>query len=246
MPMGDTIETVFAQLFLLICQYLRSSDLCEEHSACQTRTRRLVLAEQSDPLFEPASLLTKTPTPSTEDPAQVDLLQKYQEGVERLSQQNRVIKICIDAGFLKTVEVGQQFMTKDTDEFFQFAEPVTCREYTLPRNEKSTDPKCWIRGNTKIGPVLEVTTSYMQCEYGVKISFLICKPRQFSLVGQNFSWIEQVGHRLDRQADQRLKQNQEDPPLLAHLQELYLLVKEYGLILKQELNPIKHTQWQKD
>ena len=48
------------------------------------------------------------------------------------------------------------------------------------------------------------------------------------------------------QADQRLKQNQEDLPLLAHLQELYLFVKEYGLILNQELNPIKRTQWQKD
>ena len=51
------------------------------------------MAGQSDPLFEPASLLMKTPTPSTEDPAQEDLLQKYQERVERLSQQNRVIKI---------------------------------------------------------------------------------------------------------------------------------------------------------
>ena len=59
-------------------------------SAKQERVRP-VLAEQSDPLFEPASLLMKTPTPSTEDPAQEDLLQKYQERVERLSQQNRVI-----------------------------------------------------------------------------------------------------------------------------------------------------------
>ena len=46
-------------------------------------------------------------------------------------------------------------MTKDTDEFLQFAETVTCREYTLPRDDKSTDPKGWIRGNTKIGPVLK-------------------------------------------------------------------------------------------
>ena len=73
-------------------------DLCDEYRICQARTERLVLAEQSDPLFEPASLLMTTPTPSTEDPAQEDLLQKYQARVERLSQQNRVIKICIDAG----------------------------------------------------------------------------------------------------------------------------------------------------
>ena len=61
------------------------------------------------------------------------------------------------------------FMTKQIDEFLQFAEPVTCHEYALPRDEKSTDPKGWIRGNTKIGPVLEVTTNYLQGQYGVEI-----------------------------------------------------------------------------
>ena len=42
------------------------------------------------------------------------------------------------------------------------------------------------------------------------------------------------------------KQNQEDLPQHAHLQELYLFEKEDGLILNQELNLIKRTQWQKD
>ena len=60
-------------------------------------------------------------------------------------------------------------MTKDTEEFSQFTESVACREYTLPRDEKSSDPKGWIRGNTLIGPVLEVTTSYLQGKYGVEI-----------------------------------------------------------------------------
>ena len=64
-------------------------------------------------------------------------------------------------------------MTKDTDEFL----------------------------DTKIGPVLEVTISYLQGKSGVEIR--ICKQRQFSLVGQNFSWIEEVGHRLDRQRVRR-------------------------------------------
>ena len=112
----------------------------------------------SDPLFVPTSSLMKTPTPSIEILAHEDLLQKYRERVERPTQQNRVIKFCIDAGFLTTVGVGQYFMTKDTDEFSQFTEPVTCREYTLPRDEKSTHPKGWIRGNTQIGPVLELPT----------------------------------------------------------------------------------------
>ena len=168
---GDTIETVFRTIISVnqLSIYGAVSDLCDEYSACQARTLRPVLAGQSDPLFEPASLLMTTPTPSTEVPAQEILLQKYKERVERLSQQDRLIKNCTDAGFLKTVEVGQYFMTKDTEEFSQFTEPVTCREYTLPRDEKSSDPKGWIRGNTKIGPVLEVTTSYLQGKYGVEI-----------------------------------------------------------------------------
>ena len=118
-----------------------------------------VMVGQSDSLFVPKSSLMRTHTLSTDDPAQKDLLQKYQERVDKLSQQNREIKICIDAGFLKTVDVEQYFMTEDTEEFSQFTESVACREYSLPRDEKSSDPKGWIRVNTKIGPVLEVTTS---------------------------------------------------------------------------------------
>ena len=98
-----------------------------------------------------------------------DVLQKYKERVERLSQQNRVIKTCTDAGFLTTVGVGQYLMTQDTEEFSQFTDSVACRGYTLPRGEKSTDPNGWIRWNTKIGPVLEVTTSNLQGKYGVEI-----------------------------------------------------------------------------
>ena len=75
-------------------------------------------------------------------------------------------------------------MTKDTEEFSQLTESVACREYTLPRDEKSSDPKGWIRGNTIIGPVLEVSTSYLQGKYGVEM-------RTDSVNKDNFhSWIE--------------------------------------------------------
>ena len=44
-------------------------------------------------------------------------------------------------------------MTKDTEEFSQFTDSVACRENTLPRDEDSSEPKGWIRGNTpKLGP----------------------------------------------------------------------------------------------
>ena len=169
---GETIETVFRTMISVnqLSIYGAVSDLCEEYSVCQTRTVRPVLTGQSDPLFDQAKPWITTLTPSIEILAQENVLQKYKERAKKLSQQDRVIKICIDAGFLKTVEVGQYFMTQHTDEFSQYTKPVTCREYTLPRDENSSDPKGWIRGNTKIGPVLEVTTSYLPGKYGVEIT----------------------------------------------------------------------------
>ena len=102
----------------------------------------------------------KTNIPLTDDPAQEeDLLRRYRERIEKQSQQDRVSKFCTGAGILTTVvEIGQYFMTKDTEEFSQFTDSVACREHTLPRDESLSEPKGWIRGNTKIGPVLEVAT----------------------------------------------------------------------------------------
>ena len=113
----------------------------------------------------------KTSTPSTDDLAQEDPLQKYQERVDKLSQQNRVNKFCTDAGFLTTVDVGQYFMMKDTAEFSQF-NTVACREYTLTREEEASQPKGWIQGNTKIGPVLEVATSHLHGKHGVDVRIM--------------------------------------------------------------------------
>ena len=75
----------------------------------------------------------------------------------------------MDAGFLNVVEIGQYFMTKDTAEFSQFTDAVACREYPLPRDEEAPEPKGWIRGNTKIGLVLEVATCCLHGKYGVEI-----------------------------------------------------------------------------
>ena len=77
----------------------------------------------------------------------------------------------MDAGFLSVVENGKYVMTKDTGDLTQF-NTVACREYTLPREEEASQPKGWIQRNTKIGPVLEVATSYLHGEYGVEISIM--------------------------------------------------------------------------
>ena len=72
--------------------------------------------------------------------------QRYEERIEKLSQQDRLSKFCMDAGFLSVVENRQYFMTKDIGEQFF---PKACREYTLPRSDELSQPKGWIQGNTK-------------------------------------------------------------------------------------------------
>ena len=74
----------------------------------------------------------------------------------------------MEAGFMRVVEVGQYFMTKNNGDFKQFR-LVACREYTLPRDDPASQPKGWIPGDMRIGPVLEVTTSYMYGKHGIKI-----------------------------------------------------------------------------
>ena len=166
----ETIETILRTIISVnqLSLYGAVAELCEECNTCYDRTGRPVVAGQSNLLFVPSVM--KTHILLTDDHAQKeDLLQRYPERIVKLSQQDSVIKICTDAGFLTTVGVGQYFMTKDTEEFSQFTDSVACREYTLPRDEDSSEPKGWIRGNTKIGPALEVTTCCLQGKYGEEI-----------------------------------------------------------------------------
>ena len=112
----------------------------------------------------------KTEVPlDSDDPAyKKHLLQQYGVRIEKLSQQDKLSKFCMDAGFLSVV---QYFMTKDTADLSKF-HAVACREYTLPREEEASQPKGWIQGNTKIGPVIEVATSYLHGKCGVEIRIM--------------------------------------------------------------------------
>ena len=81
--------------------------------------------------------------------------QQYIQQVESLSPENKMSKFCEEAGFMRVVEVGQYFVTKDTGDFRQF--------------RSVAQPKGWIQGNMRLGPVLEVTTSFQHFKYGIEI-----------------------------------------------------------------------------
>ena len=67
---------------------------------------------------------------------------------------------------MSVVEVGQYFVTRNGSEFLH---TVACLEYTLPLDDPASEPKEWIRGNTRIGPILEVTTSFQHFKFGVEV-----------------------------------------------------------------------------
>ena len=75
--------------------------------------------------------------------------------------------MCSNASLVKTVATRQYFTTLDDAELDKLG--GSCREYTLPRDDQSSQVKGWIRGNTKISPVLEVAVSYHQGRYGIEI-----------------------------------------------------------------------------
>ena len=179
----QTIESIFHIVFAnQLSLYGAVANMCEEFESFQDRSGQPdVLMGQSIVLSE---IKSEVPLENDIPSHQNLLLQRYEERIEMLSQENKVGKFCMDAGFVHVVEIGQYFMTKDTGEQF-FAR--ACREYTLPRSDESSEPKGWIQGNTRIGPVLEVTTSCLYGKHGIEI-------RIWSLsevnLGQNFSWIK--------------------------------------------------------
>ena len=166
----ETVETVFriivsaSQLSL----YGAVAEMCEEYESFHERTWRPVVMEQSSSSLVLSAIKTEVPLDSDDPVNQNFLLQQYEERLEKLSQQDKLSIFSMDAGFLSVVENGQYFMTKDTGDLKQF-NTLACRDYTLPREEEASQPKGWIQGNAKIGPVLEVATSYLHGKHGVEV-----------------------------------------------------------------------------
>ena len=120
-----------------------------------------------------------------------------------MSQQDRVSKFCSDARFVTTVEVGQYFMTKDTEEFSHFTDSVACRGYTLlPREENLSEPRGWIRREHQNWAVWEVTTYLLQGKHGVVI-------RIEALKMDFFLWVR-ISHGLKKLVTNLNNQEQDD------------------------------------
>ena len=222
-----TIETIFRIIVFAnqLSFYGAVANMCEEFESHQDRSGQLdVLMGQSIVLSEiKAEVHLENDIPSHQNL----LLQRYEERLKLLSQENKVSKFCMEAGFVHVVEVGQYFMTKDTEEqFFTWV----CREYTLPRNDESSQPKGWIQGNTRIGPVLEITTSYLYGKHGIEV-------RIWSLRKDNSqSWVR-ISHGSNKFVMDSNNNDTEVPADLPEEQALQLKVKVFAARSKAKAKP---------
>ena len=98
---------------------------------------------------------------------QDNLLLEYERKFEHLSNDQKLSKLCLDAG-LKSVDIEQNFLRLD-DEQGPGEMKKLCREFSRPRNEKGTFARGWIVGGTKIGPVLDIKICRHQGRYGIEI-----------------------------------------------------------------------------
>ena len=88
------------------------ANICEEFEAHQERSGQLdVLMGQSIVLGE-----IKAEIPLQNENHQI-LWKQYEERIESLSPESKESRFCMEAGFIRVVEVGQYFMTKDTGDF---------------------------------------------------------------------------------------------------------------------------------
>ena len=109
----ETNETIFRIIVSAnqLSLYGAVAEICEEYESLHQRTGRLVVMGQSIVL---SANKTEVPLDSDDPANQNFLFQQYEERIEKLSQQDKLSKFCMNAGFLSVVEIGQYFMTNDT------------------------------------------------------------------------------------------------------------------------------------
>ena len=121
----DTVDTIY-RIILSVNQlsvYGAVAAICEEFENHQGGTGQpVILVGQS--IF-------------------LGIWKQYIQQVESLSPENKLSKFCEEAGFMCVVEVGQYFVTRDVGELKKL-QTEACREYTLPRDDKASQPKGWI------------------------------------------------------------------------------------------------------
>ena len=115
----DTIDTIF-RIILSVNQlsvYGAVAAICDEYESHQDGTGQpVILVGQSIVLGE---IKAEVPVHDEEPRDDQIILQQYVQQVESLSPEDKLSKFCKEAGFMRVVEVGQYFVTRDAGEYQQ-------------------------------------------------------------------------------------------------------------------------------
>ena len=149
----ETIETLFRIIVSAnqLSLYGAIVEICEECETLHERTGRPVVMVQSSSSLVLSVIKTEVLL-DCDDPANQDLLlQQYGERIEKLSQQDKLSKFCMDAGFLSVVENGEYFRTKDTGFFHNFIQwPVV--NTLFQEKKKHHNQKDGSKGTQRLSP----------------------------------------------------------------------------------------------
>ena len=227
----DTIDTIY-RIILSVNQlsiYGVVAAICDEYEGQPDNTGEPVILEgQSIVLRE-----VKVEALAREEFEDSKItLQKYFQQVKLLSRENRLGKFCKEARFMSVVEVGQYFVTRSASEFLLHT--VACREYTLPRDDPASEPKGWIRGNTRTGPILEVTTSFQHFKIGVEVRIQSMKE------DNSQSWVR-ISYGTVRYVNNYIKY---DTQSLADTQEEEYVPTSSGVVAARSKAKAKPQPWE--
>ena len=145
------------------------ADMCDELacsvSDCSERTGEFVAHNNPETTVIPQEMMT------TKKSLRTDEIVQDERTFANLPDHLQLIKLCSNVGITKTVAMGQYFTTLDDAELetLEGRERGSSREYTFPRDDPLSEVKGCIRGNTKIGPALQVVVAHHQGRYGIEI-----------------------------------------------------------------------------
>ena len=207
----DTVDTI-CRIILSVNQlsiYGAVAGICDEYEGHQDSTGQPVIMVGQSIVF--GEIKAEAPAQDEELEDAKIIMQKYFQQVNSFSPENRLSKFCKEAGFMSVVEVGQYFVTRNASEF---QHTVACREHTLPRDDPASEPKGWIRGNTRIGLVLEVTTSFQHFRYGIEVrSESVNKDNSHSWVRISYGTVRYVNDYIKYDTESFAdRQEEEDVP----------------------------------
>ena len=102
--------------------------------------------------IELSEIKTEVPLENDDHPANQNfVLQQHEERIERLTQQDKLSKFCMDAGFLSVVEDGQYFMTKTLQISHNFTQWPVVNTLFQKKNQHHNQ-KDGSKGTPKLGP----------------------------------------------------------------------------------------------